>query len=137
MREELTAEGVAFASDSDTEVLLHLFARHGADMLPRLRGMFAMAIWDSVERSMFLARDPLGIKPLYYADVGGTVRFASQVKALLLDPAVPRTPSAAGLAGFHLLGSVPEPYTAWHAIRALPAGHWMAITHAGVQQPPA
>ena len=135
LREELTAEGVAFASDSDTEVLLHLFARHGADMLPRLRGMFAMAIWDSVERSMFLARDPLGIKPLYYADVGGTVRFASQVKALLLDPAVPRTPSAAGLAGFHLLGSVPEPYTAWHAIRALPAGHWMAITHAGVQQP--
>lgn len=135
LRGELAEDGVVFASESDTEVLLQLFARHGADMLPRLRGMFAIAIWDAVERSMFLARDPLGIKPLYYADIGGTVRFASQVKALLVDPAIPRTPSAAGLAGFHLMGSVPEPYTAWQAIRTLPAGHWMAITPAGAQEP--
>ncbi|WP_084250889.1 asparagine synthase (glutamine-hydrolyzing) [Sphingomonas pruni] len=135
LRSELADAGIVFVSDSDTEVLLHLYARHGAEMLTRLRGMFAIAIWDAVKRSTFLARDPLGIKPLYYANVGGAVRFASQVKALLADPAIPRTPSAAGLAGFHLMGSVPEPYTAWHAIRALPAGHWVAITPDGVQEP--
>jgi len=135
LRAELADAGTVFAGESDTEVLLHLYARHGADMLPRLRGMFAIAIWDATERSMFLARDPLGIKPLYYADVGGTVRFASQVKALLVDPAVPRTPSAAGLTGFHLLGSVPEPHTAWQAIKALPAGHCMTFAAAGPEGP--
>ncbi len=135
LRAELIEAGVAFVGDSDTEVLLHLFTHHGEAMLPRLRGMFAIAIWDAVERSMFLARDPLGIKPLYYADLGGTIRFASQVKALLVDPAIPRAPSAAGLTGFHLMGSVPEPYTAWQAIRALPAGHCMKVTVAGAQEP--
>lgn len=135
LRTELAEDGVVFCSDSDTEVLLHLYARHGAAMLPLLRGMFAIAIWDGTERSMFLARDPLGIKPLYYTDSNGTVRFASQVKALLVDPAVPRTPSAAGLTGFHLMGSVPDPYTAWHAIKALPAGHWMTFSTAGNRGP--
>jgi asparagine synthase (glutamine-hydrolysing) len=123
LRAGLIDQGVAFASDSDTEVLLHLYARHGAAMLEKLRGMFALAIWDADARTMFLARDPLGIKPLYYADIGGTLRFASQVKALLLDPAISREPSPAGLTGFHLTGSVPEPFTAYRAIRALPAGH--------------
>jgi asparagine synthase (glutamine-hydrolysing) len=128
LRAELISQDVVFAGDSDTEVILHLYARHGASMLDKLRGMFAMAVWDSAARTMFLARDPLGIKPLYYADCGGTLRFASQVKALLVDPAIPREPSPAGLAGFHLTGSVPEPFTAYRAIRALPAGHWMTYT---------
>lgn len=131
LRTELIEQGTAFAGDSDTEVLLHLFARYGAGMLGKLRGMFALAIWDAQARTMFLARDPLGIKPLYYADVGGTLRFASQVKALLTDPAISRDPSPAGLAGFHLTGSVPEPFTAHRAIRALPAGHWLSCTEDG------
>lgn len=135
LRAELAAQGLTFVGESDTEVLLHLYARQGPDMLPRLRGMFAIAIWDATEQSMFLARDPLGIKPLYYADVRGTVRFASQVKALLVDPSVPRTPSAAGLTGFHLMGSVPEPFTAWQAIKALPAGNWTSFTAAGSDGP--
>ena len=135
LRSELVEDGVVFRGDSDTEVLLHLYSRHGAAMLPLLRGMFAIAIWDGTERSMFLARDPLGIKPLYYTDSNGTVRFASQVKALLVDPSVPRTPSAAGLTGFHLMGSVPEPYTAWDAIKALPAGHWMTFSMTGSSGP--
>lgn len=125
LRAELAEQGVAFVGDSDTEVVLHLYARHGARMLGALRGMFALAIWDAHTRTMFMARDPLGIKPLYYADVGGTLRFASQVKALLADPAISRDPSPAGLTGFHLTGSVPEPFTAYRAIRALPAGHWL------------
>jgi len=125
LRAGLIEQGVVFAGDSDTEVILHLFARRGADVLRELRGMFALAIWDAQARTMFLARDPLGIKPLYYADCGGTLRFASQVKALLVDPAVSRDPSPAGLVGFHLTGSVPEPFTAYRAIQALPAGHWL------------
>jgi len=126
LRTELAEQGVKFAGDSDTEVILHLFARRGASMLSDLRGMFALAIWDAQARTMFLARDPLGIKPLYYADCAGTLRFASQVKALLVDPALSRDPSPAGLVGFHLTGSVPEPFTAYRAIQALPAGHWLS-----------
>ncbi|MGN6817535.1 MAG: asparagine synthase (glutamine-hydrolyzing) [Sphingomonas sp.] len=135
LRTELAGHGVAFVGDSDTAVLLNLYARHGAAMLPRLRGMFALAIWDASARSMFLARDPLGIKPLYYADKGGTLRFASQVKALLVDPAVSRERSAAGLTGFHLTGSVPEPFTLYRDILALPAGHWLTCTPAGTGAP--
>ena len=77
----------------------------------RLRGMFAFAIWDARTARLFLARDPYGIKPLYYADDGRTFRFASQVKALLAGGAVSRDPEPAGIAGFHLFGSVPEPFT--------------------------
>ena len=135
VRAELIAEGTAFAGDSDTEVVLHLYARYGAGMLTKLRGMFALAIWDAHARTMFLARDPLGIKPLYYADGGGTLRFASQVKALLVDPAISRDPSPAGLVGFHLTGSVPEPFTAYRAIRVLPAGHWLTCTADGPGAP--
>jgi len=135
LRAELIAQGAAFAGDSDTEVVLHLYARYGAGMLTKLRGMFALAIWDAHARTMFLARDPLGIKPLYYADSGGTLRFASQVKALLVDPAISRDPSPAGLAGFQLTGSVPEPFTAYRAIHALPAGHSLTCTEEGPAKP--
>jgi len=126
LRTDLIALGASFTSDSDTEVLLHLYSRYRAGMLDKLRGMFALAIWDVEAQSLFLARDPLGIKPLYYADVGGTLRFASQVKALLVDSVISRDPSPAGLVGFHLTGSVPEPFTAYRAIHALPAGHWLS-----------
>jgi asparagine synthase (glutamine-hydrolysing) len=135
LRTELVEQGAAFTGDSDTEVVLQLYARHGAGMLGKLRGMFALAIWDAHARTMFLARDPLGIKPLYYADSGGTLRLASQVKALLVDPAISRDPSPAGLAGFHLTGSVPEPFTAYRSIRALPAGHWLTCTEQGPGTP--
>jgi len=135
LRDELIEQGTTFAGDSDTEVVLHLYARYGAGMLGKLRGMFALSIWDAHARTMFLARDPLGIKPLYYADSGGTLRFASQVKALLVDPAISRDPSPAGLTGFHLTGSVPEPFTAYRAIHALPAGHWLICSEEGPGTP--
>ena len=72
LREELMSEGVRFKTNSDTEVLLHLYVRYGADMVKRLRGMFAFAIWDEARRGLFLARDPYGIKPLYTANDGWT-----------------------------------------------------------------
>jgi asparagine synthase (glutamine-hydrolysing) len=123
LRKELEAEGVVFRSRSDTEVLLHLFACDGARMVHRLRGMYAFAIWDRIARRLFLAREPYGIKPLYTANDGWTFRFASQVKALLAGGAVSRDPEPAGLVGFHLFGSVPEPFTLCREIRAPPAGH--------------
>jgi asparagine synthase (glutamine-hydrolysing) len=127
LRRELESKGEKFRTMSDTEVLLVLFRREGASMLPRLRGMFALAIWDERERILFLARDPYGIKPLYYAKVAGGFAFASQVKALLVSGLVSTAREPAGLAGFYLWGSVPEPWTLYRDIQALPAGHWMRV----------
>ncbi len=126
LRAQLQRDGVAVRSQSDTEVLLKLYAQRGPDMLGLLRGMFAFAIWDAGRRQLFLARDAFGIKPLYIADDGCTLRFASQVKALL-QAKVDRNPEPAGHAGFLLWGSVPEPYTLYRGVRALPSGHWLRV----------
>lgn len=125
LRRFLEADGVEFRTCSDTEVLLVLFARNGERMLPMLRGMFAFAIWDSVTSELFMARDPYGIKPLYYARTPSGLLFASQVKALLASGCVPQQREVAGLAGFYLSGSVPEPWTMFRDVFALPAGFWL------------
>ncbi|MEY4270209.1 MAG: hypothetical protein RLZZ58_1425 [Pseudomonadota bacterium] len=136
LRADLVAAGVALRTQGDTEVVLALYAREGAAMLSRLRGMFALAIWDHDARALFLARDPFGIKPLYYADNGTRFAFASQVRALLADHGIDRAIDPAGYAGFRLWGSVPEPHTMFAAIRALPAGHHMTVSAArGVSAP--
>jgi asparagine synthase (glutamine-hydrolysing) len=135
LRAEFEAAGVRFRTNSDTEALLHLYARHGALMVHRLRGMFAFAIWDARRRELFLARDPYGIKPLYTANDGWTFRFASQVKALLAGGRVSRDAEPAGIPGFYLFGSVPEPFTLYRDIRALPAGHTQRIDVAGPREP--
>jgi asparagine synthase (glutamine-hydrolysing) len=135
LRKELEASGVVFRTTSDTETLSHLFARHGAGMVDKLRGMYAFAIWDSERRTLFLARDPYGIKPLYTANDGWTFRFASQVKALMAGGAVSSDPEPAGIVGFHLFGNVPEPFTTYRDVRALPAGHVQWIDEAGPHEP--
>ncbi|HEY1299640.1 MAG TPA: asparagine synthase (glutamine-hydrolyzing) [Stellaceae bacterium] len=135
LRAQLEAGGARFRTGSDTEALLHLYARDGAAMVHRLRGMFAFAIWDETRRELFLARDSFGIKPLYTANDGWTFRFASQVKALLAGGRISRDPEPAGIAGFHLFGSVPEPFTLYRDIRALPAGHVQRIDAAGPREP--
>jgi asparagine synthase (glutamine-hydrolysing) len=135
LRAELEAKGYTFRSESDTEVLLQLYADRGPAMVEQLRGMFAFALWDAPRRRLLLARDPLGIKPLYYADDGWTLRFASQAKALLAGGAVSREPDPAGIVGFHLLGSVPEPFTVWREIRSLPAGCTLLVEKAGPGAP--
>ena len=122
LRRELEAKGYRFHSHSDTEVLLHLYADRGQDMVHALRGMYTFAIWDEHKKGLFLARDPFGIKPLYVADNGHTIRVASQVKALLKGGAVDTTLEPAGHVGFFLWGHVPEPYTLYKGIRALGAG---------------
>ncbi|HSG40492.1 MAG TPA: asparagine synthase (glutamine-hydrolyzing) [Thermoanaerobaculia bacterium] len=122
-------------SRSDTEVVLALYAREGPAMLSRLRGMFGLAIWDNREKTLLLARDPLGIKPLYLSTEGGVLRFASQVKALEAGGAVSRATDPAGVAGFFLWGSVPEPFTIRKAIRALPAGTFLLVRDGRVGDP--
>ncbi len=135
IRSNLEREGRVFVSKSDTEVLLHLYAVRGRDFVRDLRGMFAFALWDARERALLLGRDPLGIKPLYYADDGRTIRVASQVKALLAGGAISRDPEPAGVTGFFLWGSVPEPWTTFRTVRALPAGTTMAVSQSGVEAP--
>lgn len=127
IRTELLARNVPLRTESDTEVLLELFALEGIEALKRLVGMFAVAIWDDREGALFLARDSYGIKPLYYADDGWTLRAASQVKALLAGGAVSRDPDPAGVVGFLLWGNVPEPFTLYQQIRAVPPGHVVRV----------
>jgi asparagine synthase (glutamine-hydrolysing) len=131
LRRELEAKGSVFRSQSDTEVLLELYGREGTDMVRKLRGMFAFAIWDRPRRRLVLARDPYGIKPLYYADDGWTFRFASQVKALLAGGAIDSDADPAGAVGFFLFGSVPEPFSCYRAIRAVPAGSVLVVDSTG------
>lgn len=135
LRRELEAEGVAFHTTSDTEVLSALFAREGERMLPRLRGMFAFAIWDSHYRELFMARDPYGIKPLYYTRTKESLLFASQVKALLASGMISNEREAAGMAGFYLWGSVPEPWTLFRDVFALPSGHWLRMRDGVLEAP--
>jgi asparagine synthase (glutamine-hydrolysing) len=131
LRSGLQARGYRFRSTSDTEVLLHLYAEKGPEMLNYLRGMFAFVIWDNVKRELFLARDPFGIKPLYFSDDGKTFRVASQVKALLAGGKIDTSPEPAGHVGFFLWGHVPEPYTMYKGVRSLPAGSFMSIDKTG------
>ncbi len=135
LRAELEARGASFRTTCDTEALLHLYALEGPEMVRRLRGMFAFAIWDAARQGLFLARDPYGIKPLYVSDDGRTFRFASQVKALLAGGAIAREPEPAGVVGFHLFGHVPEPFTLYRGIRALPAGCSQWVDASGAQPP--
>src|SRR2546423_1657399 len=123
LRHDLESRSVVFRTTSDTEVILALFAAEGEAMLPKLHGMFALAIWDCIARRAFIARDPYGIKPLYVTEAPDTVMVASQVKALLATGGVSREPDPRGQAGFWMLGSVPEPHTWFRDIRTLPAGH--------------
>jgi asparagine synthase (glutamine-hydrolysing) len=122
LRSSLETKGVRFKSTSDTEVLLHLYADKGPEMLNCIRGMYAFALWDEPQRCLFLARDPFGIKPLYYADNGMRIVVASQLRALRLLPDVDHSADTAATVGFLLWGYVPEPYTVSRGVRALPAG---------------
>ena len=135
LRVQLEARGRHFTTQSDTEVLLQLYDETQERMLDELRGMFAFSLWDGARRRMLIARDPYGIKPLYYADDKGTLRVASQVQALAASGNVSKQFDPAGAAGFFLRGTVPEPFTMYRAIRALPAGSYAYVDANGVREP--
>ena len=122
LRESLAREGVQFRSSGDTEVVLEGWARYGDAFLRRLRGMFALVVWDRHEERAVLARDPFGIKPLYIAERDGALFFASETRALLSADAIPRRLSRPGIAAYLALGSVREPESVIEGVRSLPAG---------------
>lgn len=135
LRKQLIEHGHRFYTDSDTEVLLRLYQHYGQSMLDHLRGMYAFAIWDPHLAGLFLVRDPYGIKPLYYTNNKGEIRFASQVKALFRGGEISSEKNVAAEAGFLLTGSVMEPNTLYRDIYCLPAGHSMWIDSSGPAQP--
>ena len=135
LRSQLSADGYQFRSHCDTEVLLALYETGGEAMLNELRGMYAVAIWDRNKEGLFLARDPFGIKPLYYSDNGHTFRVASQVKPLRDCGKIDLAPDPAGHVGYFLWGHVPDPYTLLRNIRSLPAGSSMWVDRNGPHSP--
>jgi asparagine synthase (glutamine-hydrolysing) len=120
---ELLARGHQFRTHSDTECIVHAYEEWGDDCVQHLRGMFAFAIWDAPRRRLFLARDRLGKKPLYYAEHDGALLFGSELKTLLRYPGFPREIEPAALHHFLTLQCVPDPLTAFRAARKLPPAH--------------
>ncbi|MBI4589252.1 MAG: asparagine synthase (glutamine-hydrolyzing) [Candidatus Rokubacteria bacterium] len=121
--DRLESKGHRFRSKTDGETILHLYEEEGDDCLRHLEGMFAFALWDRPRRRLLLARDPLGIKPLYYRLDAGRLAFASELKALLLDPACPREVDLEALALYLTFLYIPSPATIFRGIRKLPPGH--------------
>jgi asparagine synthase (glutamine-hydrolysing) len=122
LRAELENAGHRFATSSDTEVLVHLYEQHGEGFVERLRGMFAIALWDGRERRLLLARDRFGIKPLYYRLLDGTLSFASELKAMLEQPGFSRQIDPRAVAAYLAFNSIPAPLTIFAEARKLPAG---------------
>ena len=127
LRAGLERDGVRFRSRSDTEVLLHLYRRQGEDMLASLRGMFAFAIWDADEQTLFLARDRVGIKPLYFHLSPQRLVFASEIKAIVADRRVARQVDPRGLVQYLMFGHSSAPTTMFAGIEKLPGGHCLRV----------
>ena len=122
LRGELERRGHRFATHSDTEVLVHLYEEHGEEFVERLRGMFAIALWDGRRRRLLLARDRFGIKPLNYRHRDGTLSFASELKAMLEQPGFSRQLDPRAVAAYLAFNSIPAPLTIFAEARKLPAG---------------
>src|SRR5262249_21219037 len=124
----LRARGHVFRSGCDTEVLLAAYAEWGEDALSRLNGMFAFALYDARERSVFCARDRFGVKPFHYWSGDGLFAFASEIKALFAHPRLGRGPDRASLGGFLVSGALDEgERTFFEGVRSLPGGHCLRV----------
>jgi asparagine synthase (glutamine-hydrolysing) len=128
LRKELEGDGHTFKTRSDTEVIVHAYEQWGTDCVNRFNGMFAFAIWDKHKRELFVARDHLGIKPLYYTLIGDRLAFASEIKALLQVPGCPREIDLDALADLFTFRYVPSPKTLFRGIFKLPPGYLMRAT---------
>jgi asparagine synthase (glutamine-hydrolysing) len=133
LRSELEKKGHRFETHCDTEVFLHLFEQEGPECLRRINGQFAVAIWDSLERELFIARDRLGIRPLFYHSRHGVFTFGSEVKALAVHPSVELQLDAAALDQIFTGWSCLAPRTPFENVRQLPPGHFALISKNGVQ----
>ena len=127
LRAELKECGAAFYTESDTEAILAGFAKWGTDVVSHLRGMFAFAIWDSLKRELFLARDPWGIKPLYIYEETGTFLFGSEIKAFLDHPDFKKEFNGKPLAAYLCYNSVPTEETFFKGVKRVPPGHFVIV----------
>lgn len=133
LRPELEAHGHQFTTDTDTEVLLHLFEESGPECLPRLNGQFAFAIWNRNDRSLFLARDRFGIRPLFYAQEKGSFVFGSEIKTIFGSGRVARKFDPIGIDQVFRFWSTVSPRTAFQDVVELAPGHWMRVNAGGVR----
>ncbi len=131
LRKDLEARGHHYRTKSDTETIIHLFEEYGRDCVKYLRGMYAFAIWDRGKRELFIARDRLGIKPLYYWYDGKTLLFGSEIKAILAHPGVNAEFNRATLAEYLAFGYIPEPETMYAGINKLLPGHILVLGETG------
>lgn len=132
LREELLGKGLHFNTTSDTEVLLRLYEREGENCVQRLNGQWAFAIWDERQRKLFLSRDRMGVRPLFYCFTGHSFSFASEIKALFANPAVPRELDLTGMRQVFTLWHTVPPRTAFSRIFELPPGHSLVVTEKGI-----
>jgi asparagine synthase (glutamine-hydrolysing) len=133
LRSGLEGKGHVFRSRTDTEVLLHLYEDEGPSCVERLRGMFAFAIWDEKNRTLFLARDRVGKKPLFYYRGRDFLSFCSELRPLVGDPEIPVDVDREGIHHYLTYQSVPAPFTAYRGIRKLSPGHWLRAKDANVE----
>ncbi len=133
LRIELESRGWRFRSQSDTEVVLAAYLEYGPGMVDRFNGMFAIAVWDFRGQTCHLYRDRFGKKPLYWAEHGGSIYFASEIKALLAVPSFPRELDHDALRQYLYLGQILPPRTALRRIQSLPPGHQMSVTAEGIR----
>ena len=127
LKEELIKKGHVFSTRTDTEVIVHLYEELGAKCLEKMNGQFALAIWDARKKELFLARDRVGIRPLFYTATGGKLLFASEIKALFMDPAVSREIDPEALCQAFTFWSTLSPHTVFKGVHELPPGHYMTV----------
>ncbi len=133
LRSTLEKRDHVFSTQSDSEVILHAYEEYGFQCVNYFNGMFAFAIWDSAERRLFMARDRIGIKPLYYWVLGGDIVFGSELKAILAHPRVPKEIDYSSLDSFFTLEYIPGPRTIFKGISKLQPGHWLVLDKGGLQ----
>ena len=131
---ELTSRGHVFRTRSDVEVLLHLYEEQGCELLSRLNGQFSFALYDRRRRTLFAARDPFGINPLFYAQVGDLFLFGSEIKALLEHPRAPREVDLTGLDQILTFPGLVPPRTVFQGISSLESGHFLRVTESGLEK---
>jgi asparagine synthase (glutamine-hydrolysing) len=136
LRDELRTAGHEFRTHSDTEVILHAYRQWGEECVHRFNGQWAFAVWDNPARRLFLSRDRLGIRPLFYTQAGGRLLFGSEVKCLLADPAVERRLDPRGLDQLFTFWTTVAPTTVFAGVRELPPGHNMTVEHGRIDVRP-
>ena len=137
LKSDLVQKGYSFKTDTDTEVVLALYEEYGADCLEKLNGQFAIAIWDIRKKELFLARDRVGIRPLFYTCKNGKFSFASEIKAIFADPEISRSIDPEALSQIFTFWTTITPKTAFKDIFELPPGHFMTVSDRGMSVPKA